>query len=111
MHRFGVLNDIYLELQAQGFTDIQFIGINGYQYIYDNYSQMVAGNVLPWVQDIPEFDVWHEWDVTLRDLVILDREGNYITRMNLTTYNPDPDLACPGNYEALWNLLTSLQER
>ena len=36
-------------------------------------------------------DVWESWDISLRDLVFLDRDGNYITRINLTSFNPDPD--------------------
>ena len=86
--------------------------------------------VLPWVQDLddddgdgiwddedgdgepdePYGDVWESWDINLRDLVFLDRDGNYITRLNLTSFNPDPTALgeCTGNYDTIKNLIISL---
>ena len=105
------------------------MGINGYQYINDNYHCMICDDectssscdegerILPWVQDL-DFnddyigDVWHEWDINLRDLVFLDREGMYVTRINLTSYNPDPDGMgeCTDNYETIKQLILELRE-
>tara|TARA_B100000131_G_C17594984_1_gene400910 strand:- start:213 stop:521 length:309 start_codon:yes stop_codon:yes gene_type:complete len=85
---------------------------------------------LPWAQDFDDglnctdlntdlcypddtiSDVWDLWDVTLRDLVILDRQGNYITRINLTYNNIDPDGigSCSGNYETLKNLILTIRD-
>ncbi|SVD73929.1 uncharacterized protein METZ01_LOCUS426783, partial [marine metagenome] len=55
-------------------------------------------------------DVWESWDISLRDLVFLDRDGNYITRINLTSFNPDPTALgeCTGNYETIKQLIISL---
>ena len=55
-------------------------------------------------------DVWEGWDINLRDLVIIDREGNYVTRINLTSFNPDPSALgeCSGNYETIKDLIKSL---
>ena len=55
---------MYLDLLSEGYDDIKFIGVNGYQYIDDNFHCMICddpsscGNcddirVLPWVQDVP----------------------------------------------------------
>ena len=72
--------------------------------------------VLPWVQD-KDFDendagdVWDSWNASLRDFIILDRNGIELHRINFTGYNPDPAGAgeCSGNYETIKNLI--LQSR
>ena len=140
-HRFGVLNDLHNELVSEGITDIHFVGMNGFQYINDSIGCMVCDEsctsstcdpgprVLPWTQDYDDGlncsndnvglcemddtlgDVWDMWDVTLRDLVILDRNGRYITRINLTGTNPDPNSTCGQNYETLKELLISIRNQ
>lgn len=140
-HRFGVLNDLSNELIAEGITDIHFMGMNGFQYIDDSNSCMLcdasctsstcdAGpRILPWTQDFDDgfncldnnvglceaddtlSDVWDMWDVTLRDLVILDRNGRYVTRINLTSTNPDPSTTCGQNYETIKELLITIRNQ
>ena len=151
------------------------MGVNGYQYINDNYYCMVCDDpsscsncdeirVLPWVQDVPstfndnyssqndcenagfewsvgeqiihddmdqitceengwtwfhtdcieyvygcvqEADVWGNWDITLRDLVIVDRAGYEVARLNLTYTNPDPNSTCGENYQTIKDLIIS----
>ena len=68
--------------------------------------------VLPWVQDKDfdeneQGDVWDSWNASLRDFIILDRNGVELYRMNFTGYNPDPQGAgeCSGNYETIKNLI------
>ena len=104
-HRFGVLNDLYLELQAEGINDVSIMGINGYQYLDNDYEQMINERVLPWVQDYPEVNAWGQWDVILRDLFILDRDGVLITKINLTEFNPDPTSTCGQNYDTIKNVI------
>ena len=144
---------MYQELQAEGYTDINMAGINGFQYLDNDYHCMICDTpddcsscdeerILPWVQDIddddgdgiwddygqdgipntgdlgegdglpdePYGDVWESWDINLRDLVVLDRSGNYITRINLTSFNPDPTALgeCTDNYETIKQLIISL---
>ena len=143
---------MYKELQAEGYTEVNIMGINGFQYMDDpscdtpdnnscTYHCMICDTpdecsscdverVLPWVQDLDDDDndeiwddedgdslpdesygdVWESWDVSLRDLVFLDRDGNYITRLNLTSFNPDPTAlgACTGNYDTIKQLIISL---
>jgi hypothetical protein len=194
---------MYLDLLSEGYDDIKFIGVNGYQYIDDNFHCMICddpsscGNcddirVLPWVQDVPlllnedtgqdeceasgytwqlgeqiihselnqieceeneftwqggfqiihddldqgecessgytwfhddciEFDaelcvediygcmepvdVWGNWDVTLRDLVVVNRQGYEVARLNLTSNNPDPSSTCGENYQTIKDLI------
>ena len=149
------------------------MGVNGYQYINDNYHCMICDDpsscsncddtrILPWVQDLPSFfnlnyssqseceenglewgvgeqithesmdqstceengyiwfheecienvygcveevDVWGNWDITLRDLVIVNREGYEVARLNLTYANPDPNSTCGENYETIKQLI------
>ena len=104
-HRFGVLNDLYLELQSEGITDVNIMGINGFQYVNDDYSGMIEDRVLPWTQDNLLVDAWGLWDVALRDLFILDRNGILITKINLTSFNPDPESTCGQNYETIKNVI------
>ena len=152
-HRFGVLNDMYNELQIEGYTEVNIIGINGFQYLDNDYHCMICDTpdecsscdeerILPWVQDLDDDDndeiwddygadgiqdtgdlgegdgepdetygdVWESWEINLRDLVILDRDSNYITRINLTSFNPDPTALgeCTDNYETIKQLILSL---
>ena len=152
-HRFGVLNDMYNELQTEGYTEVNIIGINGFQYLDNDYHCMICDTpdecsscdverVLPWVQDLDDDDndeiwddygvdgipdtgdlgegdgvpdesygdVWESWDISLRDLVFIDRDGNYISRINLTSFNPDPTALgeCTDNYETIKQLILSL---
>ena len=133
-HRFGVLNDLYEDLLSEGINDVKFMGINGYQYINDSYSCMICDNpddcsncsdlyTIPWAQDLDDGlnclgsndglclsgdedgDVWDLWDISLRDFVVLDRNGNLVTKINLTYNNPDPNSTCGENYQTLKNLI------
>ena len=124
-HRFGVLDDLYNELVSEGIDDVKIIGINGYQYIDDSYTCMICDpdatcnncngpRILPWTQDIDEDgneegDVWEEWDATIRDFVIVGRNGEELARINLTYNNPDPDSTCGENYETIKNLILSFR--
>jgi len=121
--RFGILNNLYNELISEGINDVEIIGINGFQYIDDSYSCMICDDecttcgeprILPWTQDIDENeddqgDVWREWGVTLRDFVIVGRDGQELARINLTYNNPDPDSTCGENYETIKNLILSFR--
>lgn len=90
---------------------MKFMGNSATYYAVEDYSQMVNGRVLPWTQSTPETNVWEMWDITTRDLVILNREGFMVAKFNLTTYNPDPNGIglCTGNYETIKNLILDLR--
>ena len=89
----------------------------------DTCSNCDAVNTIPWTQDYDDGlncqgenedfcealdedgDVWDLWDISLRDLVILDKQGRLIARINLTYTNPDPNSTCGENYETIKNLI------
>tara|TARA_Y100000590_G_scaffold463669_1_gene631020 strand:- start:298 stop:735 length:438 start_codon:yes stop_codon:yes gene_type:complete len=144
---------MFIELQEEGYTEINMVGINGFQYLNNDYHCMICDTpddcsscdeerILPWVQDIDDDDgdgiwddfgadglpntgdlgendgipdgtygdVWESWDVTLRDLVVLDRSGNYMARINLTSFNPDPTALgeCTDNYQTIKQIIINL---
>ena len=144
---------MYNELISEGYTEINIVGVNGFQYLSNDYHCMICdtpdecsncneARILPWVQDLDDDDnneiwddygadgvpntddlgegdgipdesygdVWENWDINLRDLVILDRQGNYRSRINLTGFNPDPTALgeCTDNYETIKQLILSL---
>jgi len=134
---------LYLDLLEDGINDVKIIGVNGFQYIDDSLGCMICANdctsstcdggarVLPWVQDYDDglncqnenaglcyaedesSDVWDMWNVLLRDLVILDRNGIEFARVNLTYNNPDPSELgeCSGNYDKIKNLILAARNR
>ena len=95
------------------------------QYINDSYGCMICEfpdecsncddvRILPWTQDLDQDDdgtgdVWEEWDATIRDFVIVGRNGEELARINLTYNNPDPDSTCGENYETIKNLILSFR--
>jgi len=125
---------MYLELVDEGIDDVKFIGINGYQYINDSMDCMICSEnctsytcdegprILPWTQDFDSDgiqytagygDVWDDWNISLRDLIILDKNGLFVERINLTYYNPDPNGngECSGNYETIKNIILEARNR
>ena len=188
---------------SEGYSDIKFIGVNGYQYIENDYHCMICDNpdacsncnevrILPWVQDVPQIhidsydeqaclnnglywqlsdqiihtdinqsdclaneftwnedymityddlnelecleagytwlhdlcidlnadvciediygcmqpvDVWGNWDIILRDLIVVNKQGIEVARLNLTYNNPDPNSTCGENYQTIKELI------
>ena len=46
-----------------------------------------------WIH-LQDVDIWGNWDITLRDLVIVNKQGYEVSRLNLTGNNPDPNSTC-----------------
>ena len=61
---------------------------------------------LPLLQDTEEEAVWDDWDVTFRDVVILNQDNEAVGVFNLTTHS----LAVEENYEDLKALLITSAE-
>lgn len=80
--------------------DIQILGVNAWDHSSGNDS-ITDGRDLPWLQDVPEEDVWTSWNPVLRDVVIVDAGNVKLGVFNLGTYN----LLIPENYNALRDLL------
>ncbi len=81
---------------------IRILGVNGAGSYASGNSQATAGRDIPWLQDVDldldgQADVWTSWDVTYRDVVILDGENQKLGVFNLTTY----DLQNSDNYDTL----------
>ena len=80
--------------------DIQLLGVNQSGYSAAN-DQITDERDIPWLQDVPEVLVWELWAVGWRDLYVLDGENRLVAVFNLTDHN----LAIPGEYDALLELL------
>ncbi|HEX7881099.1 MAG TPA: hypothetical protein VF720_16935 [Candidatus Eisenbacteria bacterium] len=76
--------------------DIQILGINSIGSEGGN-SGMVAGRLLPWLQDTEAANVWVNWAITYRDVVIVDEENRVVDVYNLTSHS----LADSANYATL----------
>lgn len=80
-------------------TGIAILGVN--EAGYGNNEAICEGRDLPWLQDTQEDDWWGTWEITFRDVVILNRDGNEEAVFNLTEH----DLGNPKNYAAFKALL------
>ena len=49
-----------------------------------NIDNMVEGRILPWVIDNNTYNVWNHWEIENRDLIFLDKDGNFSQKINLT---------------------------
>jgi hypothetical protein len=88
------------ELEAEyPALDIQILGVNGVGFEVAN-SVITDGRDLPWLQDVAAQDVWTSWNVTYRDVIILDPYNQVYAVYNLTSNS----LAIPPNFDALKQL-------
>ena len=81
--------------------DIQILGVNGAGLESGN-ALITSGRDIPWLQDVDvdhdgSSDVWVDWSVTYRDVLILDAENVRVGVFNLTTH----DLGISQNYDTL----------
>lgn len=81
---------------------IQILGVNETGQESGNAS-MTSGRVLPWLQDTTTDNVWASWQVTFRDVVVLDAQSQKTAVYNLTQH----DLSNPASYDELKSLLVS----
>jgi hypothetical protein len=79
---------------------IQILGVNEIGLESGNAS-ITSGRTLPWLQDVPSQGVWASWQVTFRDVIVLDAQNHFVGAFNLTTHN----LSNPTEYDALKTLL------
>ncbi len=101
MSQFGYLDRMQHEFDEMELeVPIALLGIN--EAGYDQYNDyMTFGRDIPWLQDTWSENVWGAWEVTYRDVVILDSSNYRHAVFNLTSH----DLSDPGNYEALKQIL------
>ena len=79
---------------------IRILGINEVGQESQN-DVNCEGRDIPWLQETMTELVWVPWDVTYRDVVIVDGTNRRLAAFNLT----DKNLAVAANYEALKTLL------
>lgn len=85
--------------------DVQLLAVNERGHESGN-ALATEGRELPWLQDVDAnqdgfSDAWHLWEVTWRDVVILNGENEKVGVYNLT---PN-DLAEPNNFNTLKEML------
>ena len=85
---------------ANPVTPVRIFGVNavGHESGNDAFCQ---GRTLPWLQDTPQQNAWGTWQVTWRDVVILNKENRTIHVYNLTSHN----LSNSAHYSELRTLL------
>ena len=86
---------MYNELQDEGYTEVNIMGINGFQYLDNDYHCMICDTpdecsscneerVLPWVQDLDDDDNEVDYQITQKllryevDLIVL---AGYMKRL------------------------------
>jgi hypothetical protein len=84
---------------------VDLLGVNGAGHESGNKA-FCNGRDIPWLQDVDAngdggSDTWQAWQVTFRDVVILDRNNIQIGKLNLTTHS----LSLPQNYQLLLEML------
>lgn len=79
---------------------IRLLGVNAIGSEGGN-ATICIGRSLPWLQDTPQAKVWTSWQVTYRDVIVLDAENRVIRVYNLT----DHDLVNPTFYAELRDIL------
>lgn len=84
--------------------DIQILGINEFGQNPPGFNDLTtAGRTIPWLQDVDSnanqvSDVWSElWDVTYRDVIIINGQNETVDVYNLTTN----DLGVAANYATM----------
>jgi hypothetical protein len=88
------------EIDAENWpVHAQILGVNEAGAESDN-ARMCEGRSLPWLQDTASVNAWGLWNVSLRDIVILDRHNVWFA-----VFDGDLDLSRPVNYDALKSLL------
>ncbi len=81
---------------------ITIVGINEAGHESGNQT-FCDGRELPWLQELETGDIWTDWGVTYRDVIIVDGEGRVVAIYNLT----DHDLSSPSDYDALKDMLVN----
>ena len=88
------------ELGGEPGSKVQLLGVNGIGQDAGNPA-ITARRTLPWLQDTASDAVWVSWNVSYRDVVVLDGENRPVAIYNVTSNN----LGVPENYAALKQIL------
>lgn len=89
------------ELDADSLLlDVVISGVNGIGH-ESGIPSMCLGRDITLLQDVDAAKVWESWQVTYRDVFVLDEENKVVTIYNLTAH----DLADSVNYGTLKTIL------
>ena len=90
------------DLATGGIDNVRLLGVNAIGSEGGN-AVMTSGRDLPWLQETADEPVWTTWEVTYRDVVVLDGANRRVAVYNLTEH----PLSDPANYAELKALLES----
>lgn len=94
------------ELDAEALpVSVQVAGVNEAGEERDN-ARICDERDLPWLQESRSHSVWGAWDVSYRDVIILNADNEVVTIYNLTSHS----LAETHNYDELKDLLRQAAE-
>jgi hypothetical protein len=79
---------------------IRIFGVNGIGFESGN-AGICQGRTIPWLQDVAEQNVYEDWHVVYRDVIVLNEDNEIIATYNLT----DHDLNNSTSYFALREIL------
>ena len=115
---------IHYDLNEEECEENGYSWQGGFQIIHDDLTtqQECEANDYTWFHDdciefdaelcvenqygcLEPADVWENWAITLRDLVIVNKQGYEVARLNLTNSNPDPNSTCGENYQTIKDLI------
>jgi cyclophilin family peptidyl-prolyl cis-trans isomerase len=99
--RFDALNRLQEQLIAEGISDVKIAAVSMVEFADRDKVGFFVGNSAPVVQDTTAANVGEAWTVRQRDLVILDRQGRFVSRINLTAFDPDPAVNNGENFNLL----------
>ena len=71
-------------------SDLRIIGVG--KHNENDVAPMVQGRILPYVKDNDTQNVWEEWEVQDRDLIFLDKEGNFHSKVDLNSGFPEDEI-------------------
>ena len=86
--------------------DISIMAVNESGYV-THYEATGEEGSLPVIQDVNEVDVWEAWEVTYRDVIILNECGEKMDVYNLTSKS----LQTEENYNTLKEMILSVAQR
>ena len=94
------------EIEAEKWsTMVQIHGVNGAGLESGN-AATCQGRTIPWLQDTASAQVYQEWKVTYRDVIIVNQRNEAVAAYNLTSHN----LAIQETYDELKALLRQTAE-
>lgn len=96
------MNTLAQELRNEQIS-VNIMAVDGQRFnsTQEEIRTMAALGSLPIVLETAQQPVWQNWGAEWRDLYIVDRDGDFYRKINLTDYDPDRSVANGQNYAQL----------